>query len=68
MMQILITKRRQIKQPCISGYSYVYMAGTLVANGNDTYLYSYTLGDDSMSSIGAVGYSNVLLKANAVKL
>ena len=55
-------------QAAISGYSYAYMAGTLVANGNDTYLYAYTLGDDSMSSIGAVEYSNVLLKTNTVNL
>ena len=44
------------------------MAGTLVANGNDTYLYAYTLGDDSMPNIEAVEYNNVLLKANTVNL
>ena len=44
------------------------MAGTLVANDNDTYLYTYTLGDDSMPSIEAVEYNNVLLKANTVAI
>ena len=51
-------------QALSNGQSYAYIAGLVMTSDINNYPYSYTLGDEGMSSNGRVNYVNVPLQPN----